>query len=90
MPVPAKDLPPNLLSDLQPWLCDRVYNIVHLIHQSKAHDEQYKDYAFSPAAMREHWTGGMTDMRRTLGHADWFLSDEGQGFLARLRAGVAA
>ena len=70
--VPAKDLPPNLLSDLQPWLCDRVYNIVHLIHQSKAHDEQYKDYAFSPLAMREHWAGGVDDMRRTLREADWF------------------
>ncbi len=70
--VPARDLPPELLAELQPWLCDRVYNIIHLIYRSKAHEEQFKDYAFSPPAMRGHWASGADDMRRTLRHAGWF------------------
>ncbi len=70
--VPAADLPPGLLDDIQPWLCDRVYNIMHLIYRAKAHEEQYKDYAFSPLAMRDHWASGARDMRATLDHAEWF------------------
>ena len=71
--VPAAGLPDGLLDDLAPWLCDRVYNIVHLIYRAKAHEEQYKDYAFSPLAMRGHWASGARDMRKTLRHPDWFM-----------------
>lgn len=70
--VPKADLPPEVLADLQPWLCDRVYNIIHLIYRAKAHEEQYKDYAFSPTGFREHWASGERDMRRTLRNAAWF------------------
>jgi len=70
--VPADGLPAGLLDDLAPWLCDRVYNIVHLIYRAKAHEEQYKDYAFSPLAMNGHWASGAEDMRKTLRHPDWF------------------
>jgi NTE family protein len=70
--VPADGLPAGLLDDLAPWLCDRVYNIVHLIYRAKAHEEQYKDYAFSPLAMNGHWASGADDMRKTLRHPDWF------------------
>ncbi len=69
--LPGK-LPENLAADLQPWLCDRVFNIVHLIYQAKHHEEQFKDYAFGPTAMHEHWRGGLTDMQRTLEHPDFF------------------
>jgi NTE family protein len=69
--LPGK-LPAKLEADLQPWLCDRVFNIVHLIYQAKHHEEQYKDYAFGATAMHEHWSSGLTDMQRTLDHPDYF------------------
>ena len=56
--VPPDKLPAQLRSDLEPWLCDRVFNIVHLIYGAKSYEEQYKDYAFGPATMREHWASG--------------------------------
>lgn len=44
----------------------RVYNIVHLIYQSKAFEGHSRDYEFGPHAMREHWQSGLDDIRRTL------------------------
>jgi NTE family protein len=46
--------------------CDKVYNVVHLIYQSKAYELQSKDYEFSFASMTEHWDVGLGDARRTL------------------------
>lgn len=70
--LPGKKLPPELKADLEPWLCDRVFNIVHLIYQAKHHEEQHKDFAFGPVTMREHWSGGLADMRLTLEKSDFF------------------
>ena len=70
--LPDGKLPAKLEADLQPWLCDRVFNIVHLIYQAKHHEEQYKDYAFGASAMREHWRSGLDDMQRTLAREDFF------------------
>lgn len=70
--VPAKHLPANLLVDLQPWLCDRVFNVIHLIYQAKHDEEQYKDYAFGAATMREHWASGVADMRASLAQPQFF------------------
>jgi len=70
--LPGGALPASVAAELEPWMCDRVFNIVHLIHQAKPHEEQYKDYAFGPAAMREHWRAGCDDMRATLAHAEFF------------------
>jgi NTE family protein len=70
--LPGGKLPAGLEADLQPWLCDRVFNIVHLIYQAKHHEEQYKDYAFGASAMREHWRSGLDDMQRTLERDDFF------------------
>ena len=70
--LPGGALPPALQDALQPWLCDRVFNIVHLIYQAKHHEEQFKDYAFAPATMREHWSGGLADMRLTLQRPQFF------------------
>jgi len=67
------ELPPALLADLEPWLCDRVFNIIHLIYRAKAHEEQYKDYAFGTATMREHWASGRDDMQRTLQRPEFFV-----------------
>ena len=71
--VPRAKLEPALLADLEPWLCDRVFNIVHLIYQAKQTEEQYKDYAFSPSTMRAHWASGQDDMHRSLTHAEFFV-----------------
>jgi len=71
--IPAKNVPPALLKDLQPWLCDRVFNIIHLIYQAKHDEEQYKDYAFDVATMREHWASGLGDMQRSLTHPQFFV-----------------
>jgi len=71
--IPSKYLAPALLADLKPWLCDRVFNIVHLIYRAKPYEEQFKDYAFGAGTMREHWEGGLEDMRRTLGRPEFFV-----------------
>ncbi len=36
-----------------------MYNIIHLIYKTKPYEEQYKDYAFAPGTMREHWRAGL-------------------------------
>jgi len=71
--VPARDVPAQMLEDLRPWMCDRVFNIIHLIYQAKSYEEQYKDYSFGAATMREHWRSGVEDMRRSLGHPEFFV-----------------
>ena len=73
-----KEIPPDHVTAemralLEPWLSDRVFNIIHLIYQTKPFEEQYKDYAFAPGTMREHWDAGLTDMRRTLAHPAFFV-----------------
>ena len=71
--VPREHLPAELLKDLQPWLCDRVFNIIHLIYRAKPYEEQFKDYAFGRGAMREHWTVGFDDMTRSLARPQFFV-----------------
>jgi NTE family protein len=71
--IPAEKLPADLRKELEPWLSDRVYNIIHLIYEAKPYEEQYKDYSFAPSTMREHWQSGLNDMRRTLAHAEFFV-----------------
>ena len=69
----AAQLPGGKLPDeLAPWTCTKVLNVVHLIYQSKAYEEQYKDYAFGPLSMRAHWAAGLRDMQRTLGRPRYF------------------
>ena len=49
--------------------CDVVqqeYNIQHLIYQQKAYEHHYKDYQFGLSTMRDHWTAGLDDIRKTL------------------------
>jgi len=71
--IPRKHLPPELVADLQPWLCDRVFNIIHLIYRAKPYEEQFKDYAFGRPAMHEHWKSGFEDMSRSLEHREFFV-----------------
>jgi len=71
--IPKKHLPDALVAELQPWLCDRVFNIIHLIYRAKPYEEQFKDYAFGRSAMLEHWKGGFDDMARSLGEPAFFV-----------------
>ena len=73
-----KEIPPDhvtaeMRAELEPWLSDRVYNIIHLIYKTKPFEEQYKDYAFAPSTMAEHWRAGLADMRNTLTHPEFFV-----------------
>jgi NTE family protein len=71
--IPMKHLPGALVTELQPWLCDRVFNIIHLIYRAKPYEEQFKDYAFGRTAMQEHWASGLQDMQRSLGEPAFFV-----------------
>ncbi|HUB95925.1 MAG TPA: patatin-like phospholipase family protein [Stellaceae bacterium] len=46
-------------------------NIVHLIYQQRNYESHAKDYEFSGTSMREHWTAGYNDTKRTLRHPEW-------------------
>ncbi len=70
--LPDGRLPPHLDASLAPYLDDRVFNIIHLIYQTKPHEQQNKDYAFGHIPLREHWATGVQDMDRTLRHPAWF------------------
>lgn len=70
--LPDGRLPASVEADLQPWMCDRVFNIVHLIHQTASYEQQYKDFAFDPGSMHKHWQSGAADMRNSLEHAHYF------------------
>jgi len=64
--LPGKRLPAGLQRTFDAWTCTKVLNIVHLIYQAKSYEEQFKDYAFGPQTMREHWAAGLADMNETL------------------------
>lgn len=70
--LPGKKVPSALAAAFAAWTCTKVLNIVHLIYQAKSYEEQYKDYAFGPQAMSEHWGTGLGDMRRTLACPHYF------------------
>lgn len=70
--LPGKALPPHLQASLAPYLDDRVFNIIHLIYQTKSHEQQHKDYAFGRIPLREHWETGLRDMAMTLARPEFF------------------
>jgi NTE family protein len=70
--VPPDHITEEMRAELSPWLSDRVFNVIHLIYESKPFEEQYKDYAFAPSTMREHWQTGLDDMRSTIAHPNFF------------------
>ncbi|MBS0570681.1 MAG: patatin-like phospholipase family protein [Proteobacteria bacterium] len=78
--LPGKRLPARLARELEPWLGAPSLNVVHLIYRAKTYEEQYKDYAFGAATMREHWAAGLADMRASLAHPEYFaLPSPGTG-----------
>lgn len=69
-------LPDTLKSDpdaliLGELACDAAITIVHLIHRRKNYFTQSKDVEFSRHSMKEHWQGGINDVKRTFEHAAW-------------------
>jgi len=70
--VSPGSIDPQLRQTLQPWVCDTVINIVHLIYQAKPYEAQFKDYAFGQGTQREHWAAGRADMESTLAHPEFF------------------
>jgi NTE family protein len=64
-------MPSELASDpavqvLRKHMSENVFNIVHLIYQTKDYEGVAKDYEFSSTSMREHWQAGLDDTRRSL------------------------
>ena len=70
--LPDRRLPAHLEDALSPYLDDRVFNVVHLIYQTRPHEQQNKDYAFGHIPLREHWDSGRRDMDRTLSQPQYF------------------
>ncbi|MBY0332729.1 MAG: patatin-like phospholipase family protein [Acetobacteraceae bacterium] len=50
--------------------------ILQLIYQRKVYEGQTRDYEFGPETMREHWEGGLEDMRATLRRREWLRMPE--------------
>ena len=79
--LPEGKLPEHLQDTFAPYLDDRVFNIIHLIYQSKSHERQSKDYAFGLIPLREHWDSGLRDTRATLRNPGYFkLPDRSVGY----------
>ena len=49
----------------------RKITIMHLINRRLDSASSAKDYQFSRATVRQHWEGGLEDVRRTCAHPDW-------------------
>ncbi len=74
-----KEIPPDNVTAamralLEPWLSDRVFNIIHLIYQTKPFEEQYKAHRRSRRARCRALAGGSHGYcpRRTLAHPEFF------------------
>jgi NTE family protein len=56
--------------------------ILQLIYQQKAYEGDAKDHEFSGTSMREHWTSGHEDTKRTLKRRDWIhMPEPGAGII---------
>lgn len=69
-------LPPELRSDADVEFLRRVSHdnfttVMQLIYRSKTYEGSSKDYEFSRATMRDHWTAGRNDVRRSLRQRAW-------------------
>ena len=80
-------IPEDQLSDEERRLKNSIGNqpeiaILQLIYQQKAYEGDSKDHEFSGTSMREHWTSGHEDTKRTLKRRDWIrMPDEGMGIV---------
>jgi NTE family protein len=80
-------IPDERLSEEERHLRDRMSSlpdiaILQLIYQQKAYEGDAKDHEFSGTSMREHWTSGLEDTKRTLKRREWIrMPDEGMGLV---------
>ncbi|CAB3696399.1 DUF3734 domain-containing protein [Paraburkholderia rhynchosiae] len=73
-----------LIREAQKTADGSAVNVVHLIYKNKSFEGHYKDYEFSNNTMREHWASGLEDIRRSLGHPEWFdIPSREIGFVTR-------
>jgi NTE family protein len=56
---------------------DNAVTVVQLVYRRKAYEISAKDYEFSRATMREHWTSGLRDARRSLEHRTAIMEASG-------------
>lgn len=62
--------------------CSKRYNVIHLIYRQKEYEGQFKDYQFGLSTMREHWSSGLDDIRRSLAQPGWLdMPDNDSGFV---------
>jgi NTE family protein len=64
----AKD--PDLLALLNAGSCQAV-TVMHLIHRSKRHAQQSKDYEFSRETVRDNWAAGRADVEASFADPRW-------------------
>lgn len=83
------ELVPEELRNSDPWAqqaavlsTGKRYNVQHLIYHQKTYEHDYKDYQFGLSTMRDHWSAGLTDIRRTLAVPDALaLPENDAGFV---------
>lgn len=61
---------PDLQALLNAGNCNAV-TVMHLIHRSKGHAGQSKDYEFSRQTMGEHWAAGRADVEASFADPRW-------------------
>ncbi len=71
-------MPPDLMSNEDRRTLEELEHqpemaILQLIYQQKAYEGHAKDFEFSAVSMREHWSSGYEDTKRTLNHKDWLV-----------------
>jgi NTE family protein len=73
-----------LIQEAQKTADGSAVNVVHLIYKNKSFEGHYKDYEFSKDTMREHWSSGLEDIRRSFGNPEWFdIPSPEIGFVTR-------
>lgn len=81
-------VPEELLTDEERAMRDKLarspeMTILQLIYQQKTYEGDAKDYEFSGTSMRDHWTSGYEDTKRTLLRKDWLaIPPSGTGIVS--------
>ncbi|MBB5213454.1 DUF3734 domain-containing protein [Parapusillimonas granuli] len=66
----------------QELACAKRYNVIHLIYRNRPYEKHYKDFQFGLSTMREHWSSGLQDIRRTLADPSRLaMPDDASGFV---------
>src|SRR5690606_39003031 len=83
-----EDIPPDIRASdpycriAQDLACSKRYNVIHLIYRNRPYAQHYKDFQFGLATMREHWTSGLDDIRRTLAEPERLaMPENASGFV---------